>query len=1030
MSSEAPPLPFGILGPLLVGGVAGAGQQGRAAGVLLLERGAIVPATDLARWVLGADRAHDAPQVQVLVSRLRRLLRERAPAGVITSVAGGYRLEVDPADVDAGRFEALVREAGERVHEDPAGARALVDGALGLWRGEVLEGLGLDHHPAAARLLERRASSVELGFMLDLALGRLDTLPDLLVACRRQPQRERLAVLAMAALFLAGRQTEALALYQEARHQLVARAGVEPGAALRAAEAAILRHDVDGLLGAALDLRATARPGHRSSAPSPTPAVPPEEARLTGLPRFATSFVGRVELVERTATWAAVTPGLTTLVGPGGVGKTRLACEALSRIRSDRRQVWFCPVATLLDDAGGAGPASAPATGAGDDPSGGGPGVHDSLARLVARCVGARIEPGRSALDAVASALEAADGVLVLDSCEAQPGQAAELADRLRGTCPRLTILATSRSILGMRGERISPVPPLGRAGEAAELYCHRAIDADPGFAVGDDLEAIIELCDRLDGLPLAIELAAARSRTIGPRELLSYFDDRAVLDLLEADAADSTAPAERHRSLGATIDWSYRLLDPAQQRLLRRLSAFTGPVGIDDLAAVCGDDPDRRGLLAQRLATLVDRSMVAATRRDSVTRYRLLDTIRAFALERAAVERELDELRDLHARHYAAVLDGLRPALRGPEEAAAVARLDEVWPELRAAVGWALRAGCPELAVRLVAGLGFEAVFRERGEVVAWAERALALPNVEDEPGADELLGTAGLAGWGYGRFDEGLAWAERAVELHRRRGTRLTPDVAAALPLHHAWRGDLAGALAMMRAHGAEAARDGSAFARAFSEICEAMGRAFAGAPDEQVLLGAEELAARLACPLLRATAAFARTVFVYDRRPEEAVGHARRCLDLAASVGASWFLTTGTNYLVAALARSGAPDEALTLLLGGLERQRNGGTVQSVANTIRNAVVLLDRSGRAERAVPLIGWLEVNRPSIPGTPGMRDHPGVLGRELRARLGDAAYETQRLRGAGATTAEVIDLALRELTELFEPGPFGVAAG
>ena len=316
----------------------------------------------------------------------------------------------------------------------------------------------------------------------------------------------------------------------------------------------------------------------------------------------------------------------------------------------------------------------------------------------------------------------------------------------------------------------------------------------------------------------------------------------------------------------------------------------------------------------------------------------------------------------------------------------------------------------------------GFEAVFRERGEIVGWADQVLALPAVEEQPGADELLGTAGLADWGYGRFDEGMARAERAVELHRRRGTRLTPDVAAALPLHRSLRGDVAGAVEVMRGHIAEAERDGVAFAEVHLRICEAMGLAYAGVPAaDEVLVGAEILSARLGCPLLRAIAAFTRTIVVLDRRPEEAVGHARRCLELAASVSATWFLTAGTNYLVAALARSASPGDAVIHLRAGLGRQRNGGTVQSVANTIRNAVVILDRSDRAERAVPLIGWLEVNRPSIPGTPGMRDHPAALGRDLRRRLGDATYETERVRGADATTAEVIDLALDALTELTE---------
>ena len=166
---------------------------------------------------------------------------------------------------------------------------------------------------------------------------------------------------------------------------------------------------------------------------------------------------------------------------------------------------------------------------------------------------------------------------------------------------------------------------------------------------------------------------------------------------------------------------------------------------------------------------------MIATARRNGTTRYRLLDTIRAFVADQAVAEGEIDHLRSCHAMHYAAVLDELRQALRGPTEADAVVRLDEVWPEVRAAVAWSIQQRRTDVAVHLLAGLGFEAVFRERGEIVGWADEALALPGVEDDERADELLGTAGLADWGFGRFDRGLERAERAVSLHRERGTRI---------------------------------------------------------------------------------------------------------------------------------------------------------------------------------------------------------------------------------------------------------------
>jgi hypothetical protein len=185
---------------------------------------------------------------------------------------------------------------------------------------------------------------------------------------------------------------------------------------------------------------------------------------------------------------------------------------------------------------------------------------------------------------------------------------------------------------------------------------------------------------------------------------------------------------------------------------------------------------------------------------------------------------------------------------------------------------------------------------------------------------------------------------------------------------------------------------------------------------------LAAAEDLAVRLGCPLLQAIAAFTRAIVVLDHRPDEAVAHAHRCLALADSVGATWFLSAANNYLVAALARGAAPQSTVAHLRAALERQHKGGTVQSAANTVRNTIVVLDRLGRAERAAPLIGWLDVNRPSIPGSPGMRSHPSELRDRLRDDLGHAQFEALHATGANFTLMEVIGTALRELSELAEP--------
>ena len=988
-----PVVPFGILGPLVVAGASprGASQQARLLGLLLAEHDRIVPTCELARWALGDERAHDSAQVQVLVARVRRQLRERALPGAIETATAGYCMSIQVGSLDAVRFEKLIRRSSVADRGDPFARRRMLEDALRLWRGDVLAGLGLCEHPAALRLEELRAEALESAFALDVEFNWGGALPELLESCRRYPGRERLHIIGMAALFLASRQAEALALYQRARRHLAGELGVEPGVELQAAHSALLRHERDVLVrlasgrdhtgsdSALIHKFATPRPAARDVS---TGSVAPKQ------PRFSNSFVGRASQV---ATVRAMTcdPRLLTLVGPGGIGKTRLACESLrSWIDDCARPLWFCDLAAMGDT--------------------------DEVTRLVAATVGARIEPAQDSFDALVAALRDTAGVLVLDSCETRLADVASLVARLRIACPDLSLLATSRQALGLEDEVIQHVPPLDVDTEALELFYHRAIDRDPEFAVDvDGLDDLRALCQRLDGLPLAIELAAARIRTTGPAELLHHLDQQfALLHCHDA----SNAP--RHRSLEATIAWSYSLLEGSQRALLRRLSIFAGSVGLEDLIAVCTKAELGTDSLLRALGELVDRSMVTTIRVAGTTRYRLLDTIRAFARQRAAEAAELPSLHRWHADHYATLTGILLEDLRSAAEDTAVKRLDEIWPEVRAAVGRSLQAGDVHSAVRLVAGLGFEAVFRERGEVVDWADRALTLPRVLEHPRADELLGTAALADWAYGHFDRGLLRAAQAVALHTERGTRISPDVAAALPLHVSLRGDIERTITLLRAHRDEAERADVPFARIHMLICEAMAFGFAGQSSEadSAMDQAEDLSAQLGCRLLQAIAAFTRTIVTLDRRPEEAVGHARRALHLAETIRATWFLSAGSNYLVAALARTSDPATAVEPLRISLARQLNGGTVQSAANSIRNAAVVLERLGSPEHAIPLIGWLEVNRPSIPGTPAMRSHAQLLAAHLRSTVGEAAFGTGSATGATFSLTEAVQAALTEI--------------
>ena len=228
----------------------------------------------------------------------------------------------------------------------------------------------------------------------------------------------------------------------------------------------------------------------------------------------------------------------------------------------------------------------------------------------------------------------------------------------------------------------------------------------------------------------------------------------------------------------------------------------------------------------------------------------------------------------------------------------------------------------------------------------------------------------------------------------------------------------GDLAGATAALRAHAAEARADGVTYAETHMMIIDAMSLGYSGRDEEAdaAIDAADQLAARLGSRLLHTIAAFARTIVVLDRRPEEAVGHAQRTLQLAATIRATWFLGAGANYLVAALARTDDPARALDPLRHSLDRQLAGGAVQSVANAIRNTVVVLDRLGPNDEALALLGWLDVNRPSIPGTPGMREHPQTFGRRIRTSVGETVFRSAAAAGAILTAAEVIRVALDAL--------------
>lgn len=613
--------------------------------------------------------ADEAAALQALVGRLRKALGGAA----IESVPGGYRLVAARDDIDVFRFERLAAE-GALALDGGDGARAafLLDEALALWRGPALADLpGRDTDPSAVAARRQHTEARRTRLTADVRLGRPErALPGLAALAAESPLDEPLQATRIEALRTAGRRAEALQAYEEVRALLADRLGTGPGRELRSLHAQLLADDATDATDAQLD---------RDTATAPT-ALP------GNLPARLTSFVGREsELAELSV--ESRTHRLTTLTGPGGAGKTRLAFETAESVARASGHwpdgVWVAELASVREP-GAVAEAVLTALGARETavrgPGGAEGAAPDPLAELVEHCGSRRL-------------------LIVLDNCEQVIGAAAELAETVLTRCHHVTVLATSREPLGVRGEFLYGVGPLAPTG-ALRLLGERGAAARPGFRTDDDPAACEEICRRLDGLPLAVELAAARLRLLTPRRLADRLDDR--FRLLGAGSGSRTV-LPRQQTLRAVVDWSWELLTETERAVLRRLSVFVGGCAVSEAEEVCaGGDvvPDPR--VFETLASLVDKSLLVAvpggpdgtwpdgTRQDE-TRYRLLETVAEYASERLdeSGERAAVELR--HLRAYRELVRVGEPELRGPRQAYRLRQFEREHDNVRAALRTAL---------------------------------------------------------------------------------------------------------------------------------------------------------------------------------------------------------------------------------------------------------------------------------------------------------------------------------------------------
>ncbi|QBS46374.1 BTAD domain-containing putative transcriptional regulator [Nocardia sp. CS682] len=718
---------FGVLGPLAVWTDSGTpvpipGTKVRALLADLLVNAGQPVSGDRLIDDIWADEppGNPAGTLAAKASQLRRALEDAEPGArhLVVSPPPGYRLAC--TELDALRFRTLVATARE-TSEPSARAEALSE-ALGLWRGPAFADFrdAAFAQPAIAQLEEQRLVAVEELAETRLSLGEYrDVASELATIVTEHPLRERLRGAQLRALYGAGRQAEALDSYEDLRRQLADELGLDPSPELVALQRSILGQDLE------------------LAAPRPETVL---RRRSSNIPAQRTELIGRATDLAELRRVVADTR-LVTLTGPGGVGKTRLALAAATAL-TDRfpHGTWLVELAPLQ-------PAAADGA--------------TFLVDAVSQVLGIRASDGADPVELLCEVLAEQELLLVLDNCEHVVEHAADLAELLLGAAPNLHILATSQEQLRLPGEDVVAVEPLAvpashadvadlEQTSAVQLFVARARASARDFVLdADTAEPIATLCRRLDGIPLALELAATRVRALGVHEMVARLDDR--FRLL---ATGHRGAPPRQQTLTAMIDWSWELLDATEQAVLRRLAVHAGGCTLDAAEIVCATGwfeeanqavlpagqrsgtsphaqptPDHAPLdestIADVVARLVDRSLVQATGR----RYRLLESVAAFSLDRLAEAGEFDAVHRAHHRYYLTLAEQAAPELHGADQQRWLRRLDAEAANLRAALAGFVRAGAADEALRLVSALAWHWLLRGRlTEARRWFDSALAL--------------------------------------------------------------------------------------------------------------------------------------------------------------------------------------------------------------------------------------------------------------------------------------------------------------
>lgn len=957
---------------------------------LLAERRRVVSLDRLSEALWGENPPSTArATLQTSISKLRRLVA--ADVGVtLGRRPPGYLLEVPPEAVDADRFESDLTAARRVPCDRPGEAIALFDHALGLWVGSAFAGFeDLPWaQPEATRLEELRLQALEDRNEARLAQGDEGAvISELEGLTRAHPLRERLWCLLMSALHRSGRQAESLRVAAEFRRHLGKELGLDPSPAFT---------DLERTIAVGGSGPGPGRPAVATFARHPSAAlVGPLVGRDAALSE-AEDAVGRARLV--------------TLTGPGGVGKSALATEVARRLapsfRDGVRLVELAPVA---------------------DPA--------AVVAAVAQSVHAERRSERSLTDAIVEVLGPQELLLVVDNCEHVIASVGELVGELIRWCPLITVLATSREPIGMAGEVVRPVAPLDvpldpsgplsdiASTAAVEVFVARAADASPGFELTEDTAAAVaELCIQLDGLPLALELAAARMASMTPRQLVDRLTERFAL------LGSGHGRAERHRSLLDVVQWSFGLLDATERALFSRLSVFAGGFDLDAAERTCGGGEIATESIAALLGGLVDKSLVVASHAGEQFRYSQLETLRQFGAERLAEQADGPLVHRGHLATFVEMSVTGAIALDGPDEREWAARLERDTDNLRSALTTAIAVEDADSALRIVVSMS-EAGFRSiRYEVVDWAEAVAAMDAAADHPLRPTALAVVGYGAFVRGELDRAVEIAEQAVDLRERLGVESCGVPERVLGNALFYQGRSEAAVEWITRMVDVARTSGRTGRLAHALYMRSVAQTSIGDQGGGALLAEEALLVSGATGSATAMsqAAYAAGLAAAHTSPDEALRLLEESARLADSVGNKWMRSFARTEAMWLRARRGEFEEALAGYREVVSTWFRGGDWANQWLSLRHVAGILATTGRDEEAALLSGAVQAAgaAAALPFAPLDADELAELTRDLAARLGRDALAAAGRRGASMRADAAVALALGTIDSLLSSTP------